>query len=160
MEISSWCFYLRIYVQIDWFLSKCPGYDFTHSSWPHWMKTFSAFLVLWRGIRRSPVDSLCIRSSDVPFDASHNKLFYQQSRGRLIDPSHKFYNALDKYLIMHHLVKNVTKWCIVGHGSGEFMDLCYRSNEIPCRINWYQHIAGAMPLCVVKILSFLGNIIV
>ena len=105
VEISSWCFYLRIYVQIDWFLSKRPGYDFTHSSWPHWMKTLSAFLVLWRGIRRSPVDSLCIRSSDVPFDASHNKLFYKQSRGRLIDPSHKFYNALDKYLIMHHLVK-------------------------------------------------------
>ena len=48
-----------------------------------------------------------------------------------IDPSHKSHNALDKYPIMPHFVRgicthghiSVTKWCIVGYGTGALWDL-------------------------------------
>ena len=47
------------------------------------------------------------------------------------DPSHKYRNALDKYLIMHHFVTemcthvhiSVTIWCIMGYGTGALWDL-------------------------------------
>ena len=50
------------------------------------------------------------------------------------DPSHKSQNA-DKYPTMHHFVTemctyehiSVTKWCIVGYGTGTLWDVCSRS---------------------------------
>ena len=53
----------------------------------------------------------------------------------LTDPSHKSQNASDKYPIMNHFVTemcthvhiSVTKWCIVGYGTGALWDLCNRS---------------------------------
>ena len=52
-----------------------------------------------------------------------------------VDPSHKSHYASDKYPRMHHFVTemcthvhiSVTKWCIVGHGTGALWDLCNRS---------------------------------
>ena len=51
---------------------------------------------------------------------------------RAIDPSHKSRNALGKYPTMHHLVTemctlSVTKWCMVGCGTGAIWDLCNKS---------------------------------
>ena len=51
------------------------------------------------------------------------------------DPFHKPHNALDKYPTMYHFVTemctyvhiSVTKWCIVGYGTGALWDLCSRS---------------------------------
>ena len=52
-----------------------------------------------------------------------------------IDPSHKSQNASGKYPTIQHFVTemcthvhiSVTKWCIVGYGSGTCWDLCDRS---------------------------------
>ena len=52
-----------------------------------------------------------------------------------IDPSHKSHYASDNYLTMHHFVTemsthvqiSVTKWCIVGYGTGALWDMCNRS---------------------------------
>ena len=54
---------------------------------------------------------------------------------RSIDPSNKSHNVLGKYPTMHHFVTemctrvhiSVTKWCIVGSGTGALWDLCNRS---------------------------------
>ena len=50
-------------------------------------------------------------------------------------PSHKCHSALHRCPTMHRIVKemctcvhiSVTKWCILGHGSGASQDLCNRS---------------------------------
>ena len=60
----------------------------------------------------------------------------------LIDPSHKFHNASDKYPIMYHFVSevqiSVTKWCIVGYGTGALWDLYNR--YLCCALFWWwQH---------------------
>ena len=52
-----------------------------------------------------------------------------------IDPTHKPHSAPVSYPTMHHFVTemcthvhiSVTKWCIVGYGTGVLWDLCYRS---------------------------------
>ena len=52
-----------------------------------------------------------------------------------IDPSNKSYNALDKYATMYHFVTemctyvhiSVTKWYIMGYGTGALWDLFNRS---------------------------------
>ena len=52
-----------------------------------------------------------------------------------IDPDHKSHNVSDRYPTMHHLVTemctyvhiSVTKWCIVGYGTGALWNLCDRS---------------------------------
>ena len=53
----------------------------------------------------------------------------------LIDQSHKYHNAFDKYPMMHHFVTemctcvyiSVTKWCSVGYRTGALWDLCNMS---------------------------------
>ena len=49
-----------------------------------------------------------------------------------MEPSDKSHNAPDTYLTMHLFVAkcvhiSVTKWCIVGYGTGASWDLCSRS---------------------------------
>ena len=49
-----------------------------------------------------------------------------------IVPSHKSHSESDKYPTMHHFVtemSTVTKWCIVGYGTGAMWELCDRSIE-------------------------------
>ena len=53
-----------------------------------------------------------------------------------IDSSHKSHNASDKYPTMHHFITEmcthlVTKWCIVGFGTGALWDLW--GGSIPCK---------------------------
>ena len=56
---------------------------------------------------------------------------YARSSSDTIDPSHKSHHASDKYPTMHHFVSemctcvhiSVTKWCIVGYGTGALWDL-------------------------------------
>ena len=56
-----------------------------------------------------------------------------------LDPSHKSNHASDKYPTLHHFVTemctsvhiSVTKWCIVGYGTGVLWDLCNRTIDIP-----------------------------
>ena len=53
------------------------------------------------------------------------------NRSNRTDPSHKSHNASDNYPTVHHFVTemctrvhiSVTKWCIVGYGTGEFWNL-------------------------------------
>ena len=63
----------------------------------------------------------------------HHKAASQQPETNVIDPLHKSHNALDRYPTMHHYVTEmsicahfVTKWCIVGYGTGALWDLYNR----------------------------------
>ena len=101
----------------------------------------SASLVFLRGIQRWPMNSphkwpvarKMFPFDDVIMDSSndhHAKYPVEDSR-----PSHKSYNALDKYPTMHHFVTEicthvyifVIKWCIVRYGTGELWDTCNSS---------------------------------
>ena len=83
-----------------------------------------------------------------------------------MDPCHKSNTALDKYPTINHFVRercthvqlSVTKWCIVGYGTGALWDLCkmyinrYQVIIIPCCLDYHSWPKRHIPCHFIAIL--------
>ena len=80
-----------------------------------------------------------------------------------IDPPNNSHNALDKYSTMHHFVTemhiSVTKWCIVGYGTGTFRGLCNWSIGIPHRELRCKCCIGNTPSLLLSLQTLLAAVV-